>query len=165
MVVRDDDTRERIEAAASAQQRLAQLVFARWCQVMVRFERALYTDPDGDLDSIWWDLVERMQMISAPPGRSAPDWASKIHMVSAPVYYHNYMLGELLASQLDRYIHDKVLRAESRSALVAETRVGKYLKERVFDPGKRLPPDEMIRAATGESLTPDYFVAQFVSGS
>ena len=161
----DDGARDQIEATANAQQRLAQLVFARWCQVMVRFERALYTDPDGDLDATWWDLVERMQMISRPDGRRAPDWASKIHMVSAPVYYHNYMLGELLASQLDRYIHTKVLRNESRSALVGETRVGKYLKERVFDPGKRMPPDEMIRAATGESLTPDYFVEQFVRSS
>jgi len=159
----DDATRGRIEASVNTQQRLGQLVFARWCQVMVRFERALYADPDGDLDTLWWELVERMQMISSPEGRRAPDWASKIHMVTAPVYYHNYMLGELLASQLDRYIHAKVLRIDSRSALVGETRVGKYLKDRVFDPGKRLPPEEMIQQATGESLTPDYFVAQFVS--
>ena len=159
----DDATRHRIEAPAKAQQRLAQLVFARWCQVMVRFERALYADPDGDLDTLWWELVERIQMIPAPQGRRAPDWASKIHMVSAPVYYHHYMLGELLASQLDQHLHAKVLRTDTRSALVDENAVGKYLKERVFDPGKRLPPDEMIRQATGESLTPDYFVAQFVS--
>ena len=33
------------------------------------------------------------------PERSAePDWASKPHFVIAPVYYHNYMLGELFAS-------------------------------------------------------------------
>ena len=43
---------------------------------------------------------------SRPPGRAAPDWASKIHLAVAPVYYQSYLLGELLASQLDRAVRD-----------------------------------------------------------
>jgi peptidyl-dipeptidase A len=71
---------------------------------MTRFERALYVDPEQDLNRLWWDLVERYQRVPRPDGRDEPDWASKIHIVSAPVYYHNYMLGELFASQLDHAI-------------------------------------------------------------
>src|SRR5262249_22607122 len=38
--------------------RIALLVFARWVLVMTTFERALYDDPERDLDTLWWDLVE-----------------------------------------------------------------------------------------------------------
>ena len=39
-------------------------------------------------------------------GRTAPDWASKIHLAVAPVYYQSYLLGELLASQLDQAVRE-----------------------------------------------------------
>ncbi|MCK4236363.1 MAG: M2 family metallopeptidase, partial [Candidatus Krumholzibacteria bacterium] len=35
--------------------RLKQLIFARWCQTMFHFERALYRNPDQDLNKLWWD--------------------------------------------------------------------------------------------------------------
>ena len=81
--------------------RAALLVFARWVLVMTNFERSLYADPDADLDTLWWDLVERYQLVHRPDGRHAPDWAAKIHLAAAPVYYQNYLYGELFASQLD----------------------------------------------------------------
>ena len=76
-------------------------VLAAWVQVMTRFERALYADPDGDLGTIWWDLVERYQLVTRPEGPRPDDWATKLHIALAPVYYHNYLLGEITASQLE----------------------------------------------------------------
>ena len=75
------------------------LLFARWALVMSHFERELYADPEGDLDGRWYELVERFQSIPPPPRRALTrgQWASKIHLAVAPVYYHNYLLGELLA--------------------------------------------------------------------
>ena len=67
---------------------------------MTHFERGLYADPDADHDARWWDLVERFQLVRRPDDRHAPDWAATIHLASAPVYYHNYQLGEMVASQL-----------------------------------------------------------------
>jgi len=95
-------------AAARAGSELARagreqlLVTTRWCLVMCHMERALYADPGQDLVARWWELVERLQFVHPPDGRTAPDWASKIHFSVAPVYYHNYLLGEVLASQLQR---------------------------------------------------------------
>jgi peptidyl-dipeptidase A len=153
-----------IDANVRRNQRLAQLVFTRWCQVMVRFERALYQDPDQDLNTLWWDLVNRFQMVTPPPGRTEPDWASKIHVVSAPAYYHNYMLGELLASQLDHHIQSRVLKASgTRVPMFGRREVGRYLVESVFRPGKKYHWDRLIREATGEPLTPRYFVDQYLS--
>ena len=48
-------------------------------------------------------------MIKRPEGRNAPDYASKIHIVGAPAYYHNYMMGELFASQVHHAIAREVL--------------------------------------------------------
>jgi peptidyl-dipeptidase A len=158
-----DGDKASISAAIRKNQRLAQLVFTRWCQVMVGFERALYKNPEQNLNALWWDLVERNQMISAPQGRDEPDWATKIHIITAPVYYHNYMLGELLASQLDHYIQRYVLRAsDTKQPVNGRREIGDYLKKNVFRVGRRDHWDTMIRNATGEPLDPRYFVEQYV---
>ncbi len=164
MVNLSDEERDQIAAVVEKSLALKQLIFARWCQVMFRFERALYENPDQDLNTLWWDLVEKYQMIKRPPHRNAPDWAAKIHFTIAPVYYHNYMLGELFASQLHHYIAENVVKEknESEIAYVGEKEIGNFLKKKVFQPGNRFIWNEMIKNATGEHLTPKYFVNQFV---
>ena len=91
---------DRIKQDVKNNLRLQQLVFSRWSQVMFRFEKSMYANPDQDLNKLWWDLVEKYQLLKKPEGRNNADWASKIHIASYPCYYHNYQLGELLASQL-----------------------------------------------------------------
>ena len=63
---------ERTAPAAARTLRLASLIFSRWCQVMLHFERAMYGDPEQDLNTLWWDLVERYQGVRRPEGRDAP---------------------------------------------------------------------------------------------
>jgi peptidyl-dipeptidase A len=43
------------------------LIFSRWCQVMLRFEKELYSNPNQDLSKLWWDLVEKHQFTSSLP--------------------------------------------------------------------------------------------------
>ncbi len=154
----------RIAPALIASQRLEQLVFSRWSQVMFRFEKAMYEDPEQDLDTLWWDLVERYQLLQRPEGRHEPDWAAKIHIALYPAYYHNYLLGELLASQLQATIGRQVLHAAEPMAqsFAGHPEVGRFLVEKVFKPGMTLPWNEMIARATGEELTPRYYAEQFV---
>ncbi|MGE5497599.1 MAG: M2 family metallopeptidase [Syntrophothermus sp.] len=145
--------------------RLEQLVFSRWVQVVYRFEKSMYANPDQDLNKLWWDLVEKYQMIKRPENRSEPDWASKIHISSYPCYYHNYMLGELLASQLYFHITEKVLHASDikNQSFMGRKEVGKFLTEKVFKPGRRFYWNDMIQKATGEKLTAKYYAKQFVN--
>ena len=95
--------------------RLQQLVFSRWAQVMYRFEKSMYENPDQDLNQLWWDIVEKYQMMKKPEGRDMPDWATKIHVALYPCYYHNYLLGELLASQFNNYVDNKCRQGKHRS--------------------------------------------------
>ena len=94
------------------------LIFSRWCQVMLRFEKAMYADPDRDLNGLWWDLVEKYQGVRRPEGRNAPDYASKIHVVNAPCYYHNYMMGQLFASQVHHAIAREVCKGADPETVI-----------------------------------------------
>jgi peptidyl-dipeptidase A len=153
---------DRLQTALQSHQVRRQLVFSRWTQVMVRFESALYADPDGDLDGLWWDLVEQHQGLRRPEGRAGEDWASKIHIVSSPVYYHNYMIGELYASQLWRAISEHLavdLDAEGR--VVGRGEAGIFLRQRVFANGASVPWPEHVESATGRPLSVEDYATQF----
>jgi peptidyl-dipeptidase A len=137
-------------------ERADRLVFTRWALVMFRFEKALYQDPDReDLNSLWWDLVERLQLVNRPPGRDEPDWAAKIHVAVAPVYYHNYVLGNLIAAQLRHHLEEQVTGGE---AFFMSEVSGRYLQEALFGTGARNRWDDAVLGATEERLNPDYFV-------
>jgi peptidyl-dipeptidase A len=159
-----DEETTRIRNVSDKYLQFQQILFARWAMVMYNFEKALYADPDRDLNNLWWDLVEKYQLVRRPPGPADAGWASKLHFTTAPCYYHNYMLGELLASQLHYHIVNEVLGLESDEGLsyVGDQRVGWYLRGKVLGPGARYPWNEMIARATGERLTPRYFVEQFI---
>jgi peptidyl-dipeptidase A len=139
--------------------RLQMLVFSRWAQVMYRFEKGMYENPDQDLNGLWWKTVERYQLLTMPEGRNMPDWATKIHIALYPCYYHNYLLGELLASQLYYYMTANITKNQS---FTGEKAVGDYLRDKIFMPGARYSWNEMIEKATGEKLTAKYFAMQFV---
>ncbi|TRZ76527.1 MAG: peptidase M3 [Bacteroidetes bacterium] len=144
--------------------RLEQLVFSRWAQVMYRFEKSMYENPDQDLNKLWWDLAEKYQLLKRPEGRNEPDWATKIHIASYPCYYHNYLLGELLASQLYYHIVGTILKSDDYKfqSFTGKKEVGDYLKKNIFLPGSKYYWNDMIEKATGEKLTPKYYARQFV---
>jgi peptidyl-dipeptidase A len=139
------------------------LIFSRWCQVMLRFEKSMYENPDQDLNNLWWDLVERYQGLHRPPGRNAPDYGSKIHIVSVPVYYHNYMMGELFASQLHHAIARDVYKGADPDTVVyvGSKDVGRFMRTRVFEPGRTLTWNELTRHATGAGLSAEAFAQDF----
>ena len=136
------------------------LVAARWEMVMIHMERALYRDPSQDLRTLWWDLVERLQGVTRPEGRHEPDWAAKIHFSIAPVYYHNYLLGEMLASQLQDHVLNNVLGGGSDrwERFVGDTAVGEFFKTQVYAPGRRWNWRELVTHATGSPLSPQPFL-------
>ncbi|HXG23195.1 MAG TPA: M2 family metallopeptidase [Chthonomonadales bacterium] len=153
---------ERVAAMSRAEMRVKFLIATRWILTMCYFERAMYRHPEQDLNTLWWDMVEKYQHIRRPDNRHAPDWASKIHLALAPVYYHNYLLGEMMAAQLLHYLRTVVLAGEPPEALFTNPKVGAWLKEYIFQPGATRPWEDALEIATGEALNPAYFVAQLM---
>jgi peptidyl-dipeptidase A len=159
-----EQEKEKIEAVTRKYQRCQQLILTRWVLVMYNFEKQLYANPDQDLNNLWWQLVEKYQLVKRPPGPVDAGWASKLHFVSAPCYYHNYMLGELLASQWHHYFVHNVfgLKSDKAVSYVGDKRIGNFFREKVFAPGAVYYWNDMIECCTGEKLTPNYYVEQFV---
>jgi peptidyl-dipeptidase A len=148
---------EALTARLGEARRAALLVFARWVLVMTNFERGLYADPDADHDARWWDLVEQFQRVRRPDGRHAPDWAAKIHLTVAPVYYQNYLYGELVASQLQATLDARA------GGVVDEPAAGRLLVDEVFRPGASLRWDRLVERATGEPLTAAHLARQLAA--
>ncbi|BAL81666.1 M2 family metallopeptidase [Caldisericum exile] len=132
-------------------------ITTRWVITFVFFEKELYRNPEGDLNNLWYDIVHELQYIDLPERRMYPDWASKIHFGSSPVYYHNYLLGEILASQFSAYINKNI------SNGFIEPQVGEFFVEKVFRKGASLRWDDLVEFATSEPLTSTYLV-EFIKG-
>jgi len=143
---------------------IGQLIFARWGLLMVHFEREMYRDPRQDLNRLWWRMARDFQGVEAPPDRNEPDWASKIHLASAPVYYQNYLLGEMTASQLETALLAHLGNGNRAETFVDSPAAGAFLTERLFREGARRDWNDTMRHATGAALDPEHWIRQFVAG-
>jgi peptidyl-dipeptidase A len=70
------------------------------------------------------------------------------------VYYHNYVLGHLIAAQLRDYLETHITRGPFYENEVA----GRYLLEAVFGPYAREGWRDTVQRATGKALNPDHIV-------
>ena len=107
---------------------------------MTNFERGFYADPTRTTTHGGGTSSSSTSSCTRPDDRRAPDWAAKIHVALAPVYYQNYLLGELVASQIQSD-------AASIASVASSDRpaVGAFLTDAVFGPGWSLRWDELIR--------------------
>jgi len=144
-----------LAAAMRERDRLAQLVMTRWSLVMAHFERALFKDPTADLRTLWWDLVERFQLIHRPDGRHEPDWAAKIHLANFPGNYYAYIIAELVVSQL----HNALVREVG--GLYGHAEAGTFLRERLYRHGSRYPWDRTVELATGHPIGVDAYAGEW----
>lgn len=133
------------------------LIAGRWIMTFSFFERELYENPDQDLNALWWKTVNEVQFVTPPENQDYPHWAAKIHFTLVPVYYQNYLLGELTTSQLQRYIETNI------STDLFTEKVGDFLLNDFFKPGAIYTWNEKIKKATGEKLNPQHFLDQFVN--
>jgi peptidyl-dipeptidase A len=152
---------DRISESARETQKTQLLVFTQWVQVITHFERELYRDPSQDLDTLWWNLVKKYQHLTPPENCPKSAWASKIHLACSPVYYHNYLMGEMIASQLLAYLRTHVVASESE--LVDSPKVGQWLTEKIFRPGSTYMWNDHVEFATGEKLNPEHFIKEQIA--
>ena len=153
------------EVAVSQARRARLLHLARWVPVMAHMERAVYDDPGQDLNGLWWDLVERFQLLARPDDRGGPDWAAKIHFSVAPAYYQNYLLGELTASLFQAHLFGLLGGGPDASERFVESaEVGTFLTDRVYRLGCSADWRDVIATATGRPLDPEPFIAELAAG-
>jgi peptidyl-dipeptidase A len=155
---------EHVKKVSGKYLRLEKFVFSRWAQVMYRFEKEMYANPDQDLNALWWQLVEKYQLINRPVMRHSSDWATKTHIATQPCTYYQYMLGELVAAQIQVYINSEVLKSEDGCMLdcVNNPIIGDYFKKMFYNKGALYNYNELLKNATGEELSADYFSKLYI---
>jgi len=158
------DQAAEVSAAARRTLQAEKLIFSRWAQVMARFEQGMYSKPDQDLGALWWDLKARYQLLPPPDDKSRPDYGAKYHVVGAPVYYHNYLLGDLFGCQVHEYVATQVLKVSDplATSFNARKEAGDYLKTKVFGPGNLHSWNTLTEMATGAPLSARAFARQYV---
>lgn len=149
---------------ARASLRAEKLIFSRWAQVMVRFEHGMYNNPDQDLAKFWWDLKKKYQLVSPPEDATLPGYAAKIHVVTVPVYYHAYMLGDLFASQVNDTIARRVVKTDNvrSTAYVDSKDAGEFMRKEIFAPGNLYNWRDLTKRITGKAISPEFFVKQYI---
>ncbi|QOR67153.1 M2 family metallopeptidase [Cytobacillus suaedae] len=148
----DETTVDELAPELERYQQLQMLISARWIITFVFFEKELYENPDQDLNALWWKIVNEVQLVTPPDSMDNPDWAAKIHFTLAPVYYQNYLLGELMAAQLLRHIETNI------SPEFFTKEAGEMLINDFFKPAALYEWNEKISRVTGEKLNPAHFV-------
>jgi len=122
------------------------MITARWVMTFVFFEKELYQNPDRkDLNELWYNTVNELQHLNIPNERKGyPD----------PVYYHNYLLGEMMASQMRHHITKNI------SENILSKNVGEFFDEKIFKPGSLYRWNELLTRVTGETLNPVHLANQ-----
>lgn len=155
---------EPYSTAARRSLRAEKLIFSRWAQVMMRFERIMYGNPEQDLAKIWWDLKKQYQLINPPDDLTLPGYGAKIHVVTVPVYYHSYLMGDLFAAQVHNHIAADIVGAKDLrdTCYFGSKQAGDFMTREIFQPGNLYSWNDLTKRATGEPLTARYFVKLYV---
>ena len=159
----DEKRVEEVAEAILEQRRREQLIFARWTMVMLHFEKALYEDPEQDLNKLWWDYVARYQQLTPPGGPRRTGLGGQAPLYDrAGVFTTITLMGEVFAAQLRHVLAELAGHQGPTSELSFNGRkdFGEYLKEKAFEPGNVLPWPRFVRRATGEKLTAKYFAEE-----
>ena len=129
--------------------------------IVLRFEieRELLA---GDLDvaavpAVWNDRMERY--LGVRPDTDAEGCLQDIHWSHGSFgYFPTYSLGSVLAAQLYAAADAEIDGLGERIAAGEFDALHEWLTENVHRHGRRYTTDELIRRATGEPLTADYFL-------
>ena len=157
-------TRRYSTTPAAKMQRNQLLIFSRWCQVMLRFEKGHVRESGPGPEPTLVGLGREVSGGQASGGtQGAGLCAARSTSSARPVYYHNYQMGQLFASQVHHAIARDVYKGADPDTVVyvGNPEVGEFMKQRVFEPGRSLPWNELTKHATGQPLNATAFAADF----
>ncbi len=114
------------------------------------FEYEAYTNPNRDLNKLYWDLFEKY--LKLPRHDEIKPWAAIIDYTTYPVYSHNHLIADIIAAQTTDYFK------RSYGTVIDNPMVGSFLIQNYFRFGSRYDWRELLERGTGENLNADYLV-------
>lgn len=150
---------EAVQGRYLAWKKARMLKYARLYQVALRFERAIYENPNRDFDELWWELIEQYTYKDPPTDRSISGWANTRHFIIQSCYFQNYLIGELVAAQIHHHLISQV--KDGEPIYQGNELIGQFLKDSIFVYGDSKNWQEVMQQATNEPLNAVYYFNQF----
>ena len=135
------------------------LLLSRFFQVIIRFERELYKNPDQDLNDLWWDLKEEYMLIKRPENWNNADWAYVDNIIIHGTYIQHYYIALLGSYQLRDDMRRKLNINDNLSLPFSDRREGTYLKN-IFKLANSKHWNDLFISITGKELSSDCFVKE-----
>ena len=124
----------------------SEATFINWSMQIISFEKAMYENPNQDLQKLWHDLGVKYR------GRNEEEelnneWATIPHFLSHPAYYQNYFRANLMKAQIYKHLRDEL------GNITENKNTAEYLNENLFRYGESIDENELIEMFTGEPLS------------
>lgn len=125
-----------------------------------RIETAVINErlPVADIPAVWNDEFKRLFSLDVPD--DARGCLQDIHWSHGAFgYFPTYTLGNLNAAQLMHTARRAIGDLDASLAAGEYAPLLDWLRDRIHRHGRSLPPRELMRAATGSDLSPDFHLA------
>ena len=113
-----------------------------------------YADPDQDLSAVYNRIHARYLGVDM---HDVPVWAFNPMYGSDPIYLQSFVVGEMVAHQIEH-------KTDIKFGRYWGTKTGAYLKASFYSQGAEQTLNGLMRRGTGESPTPAYLI-QFLQTS
>lgn len=150
----DADLDEPARRAAVA--RATRFEHGRTLLATVELERALYADPDADLNAAAGEITRRVAGLEPV---TTHFWAADAFLVEYPLYRHSYLISRMVGAQASAAFTARYGRA------LGEPRVARDLIEHVYAPGNSLDWQTKIERLTGSPLGVDAWIRELEVGA
>jgi oligoendopeptidase F len=117
-----------------------------------RIELQAYSKEGREMAEVERELTEGTRLLEYPLEES-PQWEANTWYTSYPVYWQNYILASVIASQVHEAL-DRRIGPEAAS----NPGVKEYLASHFFSPGNSISWSERIRRGTGSPLSPQAYL-------
>jgi oligoendopeptidase F len=119
------------------------------------FERTAYDNPDADLDRLLAELEARYLLVR--PHAEHTRWAADSFYSIYPVYLHNYVFADLVASQVHATLRRELTEPYGNRDTFS------WLAERLYRPGVAQHWRTQVIDATGSDLDAQFLAADLAA--
>ena len=124
----------------------------------ILLDQALYRNRIENIDDIHQLLWQtNMEVLGEQPYAKQPLWANTIHYTTHPIYFHNYLLGDLMCDMLKQVFRER----EGVSDITDKPELfGRFILDQVTGVSGRYPFPELFRRISGEDISLKYLSQQ-----
>ncbi|UCC45542.1 MAG: hypothetical protein JSU65_06390 [Candidatus Zixiibacteriota bacterium] len=126
------------------------IIELRLTLLRLQFEYQAYSNPDRDLNRLYWDLFEEYMLL--PRHDELMPWATTPEYAVEPAQSHTFLLGDVISAQTFAYLE------RVSGSILDNPETKAFLVQNYFRFGSRFYWQDLLERGTGEPLNAQYFI-------